>query len=102
MHVTLERLLHVHRGSYREFEQAPAARFATRVELYRRLHRAKDYLECSLDTPIGLEDSALLACLSPHHFLRMFKKVFGVTPHQYLSRKRMERAKHLALLTDMP
>jgi AraC-like DNA-binding protein len=102
MHLALDRLLHVHRGAYREVENMPAARFATRMELYRRLHRAKDFLDASLDTPVSLADSASIACLSPHHYLRTFKKVFGETPHQYLGRKRMERARTLVLSSDIP
>jgi len=102
MYLTLERLLHVHRNSYRDAEKTPAMRLATRMELYRRLHRAKDYLDAAIDTPVSLADTANVACLSPHHFLRTFKKVFGETPHQYLGRKRMERAKALVLTSDMP
>ena len=57
MHLALDRLLHAHRHAYREAEAMPAARLATRLELYRRLHRAKDYLDASIDTPICLATS---------------------------------------------
>jgi AraC family transcriptional regulator len=33
--------------------------------------------------------------LSPFHFLRLFAKVLGVTPHQYLIRSRLRRAAQL-------
>lgn len=102
MHFTLDRLLHAHRDAFREAEGMPAARLATRLELYRRLHRAKDFLDASIETPVSLGDAASVACLSPHHFLRTFKKVFGETPHQYLGRRRMERARTLVLSSDMP
>jgi AraC family transcriptional regulator len=102
MHLVLDRLLHAHRHAYREAEAMPAARLATRLELYRRLHRAKDYLDTSTDTPISLAEAASVACLSPHHFLRTFKKVFGDTPHQYLGKRRMERARALVLTSEMP
>jgi AraC family transcriptional regulator len=102
MHLALEQLLHAHRNAYRDVEKMPAARFGTRVELYKRLHRSRDFLDASLDTSVSLADAASVACLSPHHFLRTFKKVFGETPHQYLGRKRMERAKLLVLSSDLP
>jgi len=35
-----------------------------------------------------------------HHFLRTFKQVFGETPHQYLMRRRLDRARHLLAHTD--
>ena len=38
---------------------------------------------------------AELAQLSPYHFSRAFKQTFGVPPHQYLTSRRIERAKSL-------
>ena len=42
--------------------------------------------------PIGLDDVAAEAGLSPFHFLRMFTRAIGVTPHQYLVRARLRHA----------
>jgi AraC-like DNA-binding protein len=95
------RLLRVHQNAYRETESVPALRTSTRVELYRRLHRAKDFMGSSFDQPLDLPTIAGAACLSPHHFLRLFKSVFGETPHQYLTRKRLEKAQHLLRQTDL-
>ena len=36
-----------------------------------------------------------LAQLSPYHFSRAFKQSFGMPPHQYLTSRRIERAKAL-------
>jgi AraC family transcriptional regulator len=100
LHLLLERLLEVHRGAYQEIETLPAVRWSTRVELYRRLYRARDFLDASLEAHVTLADAAAVAYLSPHHFLRLFKKVFRETPHQYRGRKRMEKAQLLLLGTD--
>jgi AraC-like DNA-binding protein len=100
MHLLLERLLAAHRDTYRQIEMLPAVRWSTRLELYRRLYRARDFLDASLETHVSLTDAAAVACLSPHHFLRLFKKVFQETPHQYRGRKRMEKARRLLLGTD--
>jgi AraC family transcriptional regulator len=43
-----------------------------------------------------------VAGLSPNHLLRMFKQAFGQTPHQYLTARRLERARHLLAHTDQP
>src|SRR5262249_62039336 len=48
--------------------------------------------------PIDLEDTAAAAGLSPFHFLRLFARILGVTPHQYLVRSRLRRA--ASLLAD--
>jgi AraC family transcriptional regulator len=42
--------------------------------------------------PIDLQQAAARASLSPFHFLRLFARVLGVTPHQYLVRSRLRKA----------
>jgi AraC-like DNA-binding protein len=73
----------------------PAVRAATRMEVYRRLLRGRDFLLSSLHQPIRLKDMAAAACLSPFHFHRAFKHAFGETPHAYLTRHRLRRAAQL-------
>jgi AraC family transcriptional regulator len=53
------------------------------------------WLEAHSAEQIGLEESAREAGLSPFHFLRVFSRVLGVTPHQYLVRTRLRRAARL-------
>jgi AraC-like DNA-binding protein len=50
------------------------------------------WLEAYASEPIGLEDAARYVGLSPFHFLRLFSRVLGVTPHQYLVRARLRHA----------
>jgi AraC family transcriptional regulator len=49
----------------------------------------------NLDTPLTLEDLASLVGKSRFHFARLFKASTGVTPHQYVIRRRVERAREL-------
>ncbi len=79
----------------------PAARHSTRVEVFRRLLRGRDFLLSSLHEPIQLKDMAGAACLSPFHFHRAFNRAFGETPHRYLTRHRLERAMQLLRRTDL-
>lgn len=83
-----------------EIEALLAARATTREELYRRLHRARDYANALSNTPITLNDMARVANLSPTHFLRTFKQAFHETPHRYLTARRLERAQQLLRQTD--
>ena len=99
-HPILERLLHLHRTIYEEVEKLPAVRFATKVESYRRLWRARDFIEASFLEPISLTRIAEAAELSPHHLLRLFKRVFGETPHQLTTRRRLGHAQFLLSHTD--
>ncbi len=95
LHKIMQRLLRVNRQIYKEVEALHAVRAATREELYRRLHRARDYAHAMLDQPITLDEMAQIACLSPNHFLRTFRQIFRQSPHQYLTALRLERAQKL-------
>ena len=85
-----------------EVANLPAVRAATRDELWRRVNRARDYLHARLTASVSLSDVAAAACLSPFHLLRVFRAAFGQTPHQYLNRCRLERAKFLLEKTRIP
>jgi AraC-like DNA-binding protein len=100
LHGILEQILKAQQGALRTAETLPAARRATRMELYRRLHHARDYMDACLDQPLTLEQVATVACLSRHHFLRLFAHVFGETPHRYLTRQRLARAQALLRHSD--
>lgn len=79
-----------------------AARPGTREELYRRLNRGRDFLRAHASEAVTLGDAARIACLSPFHFLRSFKQAFGITPHQFLTSCRIDRAKFLLERTEVP
>lgn len=64
----------------------------------RRAVEAALWIEAHAGEPINLDDAAAIAGLSVFHFLRLFAKVLGVTPHQYLVRTRLSRA--AALLAE--
>ena len=53
------------------------------------------YIEEHLGEQICLVTLAQLARLSQHHFCRAFKQSFGIPPHQYQVRRRIEQAKLL-------
>ncbi len=82
-------------GMYREIQRLSAQRPATRIELFKRLQRARDIMESSFTEELSLSTIANEACLSPHHFLRQFKALYGITPHQFLIKKRITRASEL-------
>jgi AraC-like DNA-binding protein len=68
-------------------------------ELLRGLCLARDWLR-DCDDPPSVSAVAQKAGLSPFHFIRLFKAVFGETPHQYRSNAQIERAKTLLILSD--
>lgn len=86
----LIRMLEIHRNLKGEINKLGSVKAATRVELFRRLSIAKDFMDAHLDRRIHLDEVAKVACLSPHHFKRSFKTLFGLPPHQYHIGKRLE------------
>jgi AraC-like DNA-binding protein len=77
-----------------------AERDSTRQELHRRVLRGRDYLLSSLATNVANHNAARAASLSPYHFHRVFREVFGEPPHAYLTRYRLNRAQQLLLSSD--
>lgn len=66
----------------------------------RRLLRARDQIDLHYREPLDVPALAAVAFMSPAHFTRSFKAVFGETPHCYLQRRRIERAMELLRRTD--
>ena len=74
--------------------ESPKATKAT-VRDRRRAVETAMWMDANAHEPIGLDSAAEEAGLSPFHFLRLFRDVLGVTPHQYLVRARLRRAARL-------
>jgi len=64
-------------------------------ELYERIVAAKVFIDENYHEPIDLDEISRNAHLSRFHFHRLFSKVYKKTPHQYLTSKRIEKAKSL-------
>lgn len=62
----------------------------------------QDYIKANIDEQLSVERLALVAGLSPSHFLRAFKQTAGQAPHQYVLAARIELAERLVVTTDMP
>jgi AraC family transcriptional regulator len=60
-----------------------------------QLKRVTDYINDHLVQELSLDELAAIAQLSAYHFCRSFKRATGFTPHQYVIRQRVERAKLL-------
>ena len=60
-----------------------------------KLRRVVDYLEANLARNPSLAELADQVSMSPYHFARLFRESTGLAPHQYLIRRRIERARTL-------
>jgi AraC family transcriptional regulator len=68
----------------------------------RTLDRVAELVEARLADPLTVDDLAAAATLSPSHFARAFRASTGLTPHQFVMSRRMERAKILLLHSRLP
>lgn len=81
---------------------AGGAAFACRGEAPRRgaldmarIEAIDRFIEAHLAGPTTLEQLSRLVGMSPHHFLRCFKKATGMSPLQYVIAKRVARARQM-------
>lgn len=86
----------------REHRRLTAVRAATRMEIHRRLDRAREAIEDDLASAWTLVTMAQAAMMAPHHFHRCFRLAFGETPRGWLARRRAERAMALLRSTRSP
>ncbi len=63
---------------------------------------ARRYLDEHYHTPITIEQLSREAALSPYYFIRLFRRIYRQTPHQYLMQQRIAKAKELLRTTDLP
>ena len=67
-----------------------------------RLKRVVEYVENHLSEKIALSDLAAVAGLSRMHFASQFRTATGLRPHEFLLRRRIQRAEELLRNTTMP
>jgi AraC-like DNA-binding protein len=71
------------------------------TEHYNRIISAKLFIDQNFHLTIDLDSIAKNAFMSRFHFHRLFRGVYKLTPHQYLTRKRISKAKDLLVKNDM-
>jgi AraC family transcriptional regulator len=67
----------------------------------RRIRRSVELMHTQLDQDLTLKALAAASYLSPFHFARLFKKLTGASPHNYLAGIRASRAQLLLADTDL-
>jgi AraC-like DNA-binding protein len=66
-----------------------------KIYLYKRIVQAKLFIDAHYEENIELSNIADEACFSKFHFIRLFKAIYGKTPHQYLTKVRIDHAMKL-------
>ncbi|WP_100965500.1 AraC family transcriptional regulator [Bosea sp. FBZP-16] len=68
----------------------------------RRITRALRHIEAHCEDALSIDELGRQAAMSPYHFLRTFRALVGMTPHQYVLRTRLHRAAVLLRRTTLP
>lgn len=87
--------------NYSSFQGSPMSRHRGGLSP-KAWRNVQDYIRANVGERLSVERLALLAGLSPSHFMRAFKQTTGRSPHQYILVTRLELAEHLLMTTDMP
>ncbi|PDQ18692.1 hypothetical protein CN311_23455 [Mesorhizobium sanjuanii] len=81
-------------------EPGPRARATAALPRW-RWKRVVEYVDSHLDEKIALADMAAVAGLSRMYFAAQFRAATGMRPHEFLLRRRIDRAKQMLSETDM-
>ncbi len=67
-----------------------------------QVERLKRHIENAYSDRINIDDLAQMTRLSSSYFSAAFRVSFGTSPHDYISRRRIDQVEHLMLTTDAP
>ncbi len=80
----------------------PVIKESTKKELAKRMTIVKDYIYGNYNDPeLSVKKLSSLVSMSHFHFLRTFKRVYGISPYQYIKGVRIEKAKYLIRKTNL-
>jgi len=98
----LQSLIVTYKSEAKRSTGVDAIKASTRTEIYKRLCIAKDFMHSHFINKPALQAISDEACLSVPQLVRQFKTVFNTTPHQYLTRVRLDHAARLLKQTNTP
>ncbi|WP_303318539.1 AraC family transcriptional regulator [Flavivirga abyssicola] len=101
-HQLLNAILHQNTKTLQDTNRLSFKKKSTREEIYQRILFVKDFIDSNYSTNLRLNDLATIGLLSENHLLRNFNQIFGLTPFQYISQKRIQEAKRQILESDKP
>ena len=87
-------------NSHQQLNSLKVRKHSTKMELYQRLHLAKDFILSNYENNITLKDIGRASNIAPSHLLRHFPSFFNATPHQMIIQLRINMAKALLQHTD--
>lgn len=90
-----EKIVEDHIPVFKKLQSVKAIKSETRKDLLRKVEKAKEYIDLHYYHDLNIAQIAMKAGLSEYHFFRLFKSVYGLSPHQYIIRKRLFSARNI-------
>lgn len=87
----------VNRKAIGQLQKIPVTKSTTKMELFKRLHMAKEFMNDHVCYQIGLDEIAKESGMNKFHLLSHFRKRYGSTPYQYLLEQKLQRAKSMLI-----
>ena len=75
---------------FKQLQAIPSIKSTTKKELIKRVFKGKEFIDFYFSSPLTIEQVAKESCMSEYHFFRLFKAIYGLTPHQYTIRRRLD------------
>ncbi|NCT68209.1 MAG: helix-turn-helix transcriptional regulator [Rhodanobacteraceae bacterium] len=100
-HAVIDRILALQAGFAEAIARCPGRTYAQRRQVFVRLQRVRLHLASNCHLDIDNDALAAMASYSPWHFIRAFRSAYGETPHAYLVRLRLERARRLLRVSPL-
>lgn len=93
---TLAEKLLISQGKvFSQLNRLNTVKTSTKKELFRRLEIAKEYIDQHFSRKLEIEEISRVAAVSEYHFFRSFKQAYGISPYQYILKKRLQKAANL-------
>lgn len=73
---------------------------STRKEIFKRVRRSKDYIDFHFKDDLSIRELSKIATMSSFHYVRSFRQIYNLSPHQYLTKQRLSKAKFLLRDTE--
>ena len=89
------KFLQTHRQIGLHLNAIPSTNTISKHEIYRRLSLAYSYILDNFANPFSLEDLSKVALFSKYYTLRLYRKIYGLTPYKHVLLLRIDRAKKL-------
>jgi AraC family transcriptional regulator len=80
---------------FKELQNIKSVKEDTKRDLFRRLNQGREYIDGCYEKSLTIEQIAQYAGMSEFHFFRLFRQAFGLSPYQYITKKRFEKAIYL-------